>query len=139
MNIVDLIKNERIPWVIIKEICDYNRRSIHNLVKEDVIIYELIHCIKSLFKVQYYGGHETILKGTKIRLFLDHLNKNHPDFILKNENYEKNVITILKTFRKVVQEYILKTPIPIVESEYFNYCWRYISDIYDILYIGLKQ
>ncbi len=139
MDIRDLIKDTRIPWVIIKEISEYNHGSIHKFVKEDLIFYNLIQVIKNLLKVEYYGGHETIIKARLIQLMIEKLNSKHPDFIYRTPEFGKKVSKILKTFRSVVHQYLLATPITIVESNSFNFFWNYISDVYDIIYEGLKQ
>lgn len=139
MNVVTLINNEKIPWVIIKQVSEYNRRSIHGFVCEDKLVFETIIMIKNCFAVKYYGGMETIMKLRALYENLQKLQNNHPDWKCYNKAWEETTTKMLGTYVKMARNVVSSTPPTMVEDPHFISFWCYIAEILETLLEGCKR
>ena len=139
MNIVKIIEDPRIPWVIIDQISDYNRMSIHGFVREDVVVFDTINVVKACFKVTYYGGVETLEILTKLTRNLKFLKSNHPDWKYKTRRWEETTTKILRTYVKMARKIVSSTPQNMIEEPAFVSFWVYIAEIFEILLDGCQR
>jgi len=136
MNIVDLIKDRRIPWVIIDQISEFNRASIHGFVREDLVIFNTMNVIKKCFCVKYYGGVETLGILTTLARNLQFLKTNHPDWKYRSRRWEETTKELLRTYVKMARGVVTSTPQDMIEDPAFVSFWAYIAEIFEILLDG---
>ena len=139
MNIVDIIADPRIPWVIIQQISDFNGKSIHGFAREDLVLFNTINTVKKCFCVKYYGGIETLNILTVLTRNFNFLKNNHPDWKSKNERWEEITTKILRTYVKSARAIITSTPQNQIEEPTFVSFWAYIAEIFEILLEGCQR
>ena len=139
MNVVDLINDERIPWVIIKEISDYNRRSIHGFWEHDIVVFDTLNTIKRCFSVKFYGGIETLFILSRLRKNFILLKQYHPDWKYQSMEWEEITTKMLRTYVKMARKLVNSTPQSGLEDPAFITVWAYVSDIFDIILEGSQR
>ncbi len=139
MNVIDLINDERIPWVIIKEISDYNRRSIHGFGEHDIIVFDTLNTIKKCFSVKFYGGGETMFILTRLRKNFILLKQYHPDWIYHTSTWEEITTKMLRTYVKLARKLVNSTPQDSAEDPAFISVWTYIAEIFDVILNGSQR
>jgi len=139
MNVIDLINDERIPWVIIKEISDYNRTSIHGFGKHDVLIFDTINTIKRCFSVKFYGGIETMFILSRLRKNFILLKQYHPDWKYHTSVWEEITTKMLRTYVKLARQLVNSTPQESAEDPTFISVWSYVAEIFDVILHGSQR